>query len=42
MGRGYEGGGPQTELLRRLAHWLLKEPELEEEALSYARRAAIL
>ena len=32
--RGFEGGGPQTELLRRLAHWLMKEPELEEEALS--------
>jgi hypothetical protein len=32
--RGYDGGGPQTELLRRLAHWLMKEPELEEEALS--------
>ena len=32
-GRGYEGGGPQLELLRRLAHWMLKEPELEEEAL---------
>ena len=32
--RGYEGGGPQAELLRRLAHWLMKEPELEEEKLS--------
>ncbi len=32
--RGYDGGGPQAELLRRLAHWLMKEPELEEEALS--------
>jgi hypothetical protein len=31
--RGFEGGGPQLELLRRLAHWLMKEPELEEEAL---------
>lgn len=31
--RGYEGGGPQAELLRRLAHWLMKEPELEEERL---------
>ncbi len=31
--RGYEGGGPQQELLRRLAHWMMKEPELEEEAL---------
>ncbi len=31
--RGYEGGGPQLELLRRLAHWMMKEPELEEESL---------
>ena len=31
--RGYDGGGPQGELLRRLAHWLMKEPELEEESL---------
>ncbi len=33
-GRDFEGGGPQSELLRRLAHWLMKEPELEEENLS--------
>jgi len=32
--RGFEGGGPQGELLRRLAHWLMKEPDLEEESLS--------
>ncbi|MGH1368186.1 MAG: DUF7408 domain-containing protein [Maritimibacter sp.] len=32
--RGFEGGGPQLELLKRLAHWMMKEPELEEEALS--------
>jgi hypothetical protein len=32
--RGYEGGGPHVDLLRRLAHWLMKEPDLEEEALS--------
>lgn len=32
--RGYEGGGPQLELLRRLAHWMMEEPELEEEALT--------
>jgi len=31
--RGYEGGGPQAELLRRVAHWLMKEPDLEEEDL---------
>ncbi|HEY1723738.1 MAG TPA: hypothetical protein VGG27_21025 [Magnetospirillaceae bacterium] len=32
--RGYDGGGPQAELLRRLAHWMMKEPELEEEQLT--------
>ncbi len=32
--RGFEGGGPQLELLRRLAHWMMGEPELEEEALT--------
>lgn len=32
--RGYEGGGPQLELLRRLAHWMMGEPELEEEVLT--------
>ncbi len=32
--RGFEGGGPHGELVRRLAHWLMKEPELEEERLS--------
>lgn len=31
--RGYDGGGPQLELLRRLAHWMMAEPDLEEEAL---------
>ncbi|WP_456316644.1 hypothetical protein [Teichococcus aestuarii] len=32
--RGHDGGGPQAELLRRAAHWLMKEPELEEEDLT--------
>ncbi|MBU6299108.1 MAG: hypothetical protein KGJ79_02545 [Alphaproteobacteria bacterium] len=32
--RGFEGGGPEAELLRRLAHWLMKEPQLEEERLT--------
>lgn len=31
--RGYEGGGPHGELLRRVVHWLMKEPELDEQAL---------
>lgn len=32
--RGHQGGGPQAELLRRLAHWLMQEPALEENALT--------
>lgn len=31
--RGYESGGPHLDLLRRLSHWLMKQPDLEEEAL---------
>ena len=31
--RGYEGGGPHLDLLRRLSHWLMKQPDLEEESL---------
>jgi len=31
--RGFEGGGPHLDLLRRLSHWLMKEPDLEEEVL---------
>ena len=34
--RGYEGGGPHIDLLRRLSHWLMKQPDLEEEALRLA------
>lgn len=41
-GRGHEGGGPQLELLRRLAHWTMKEPDLEEEALSATARGQTL
>jgi hypothetical protein len=40
--RGYEGGGPHVDLLRRLAHWLMKEPDLEEEALRATARAGNL
>jgi hypothetical protein len=38
--RGYEGGGPYAELIRRTAHWLMKEPELEEELLEIEASAA--
>jgi hypothetical protein len=40
--RGYEGGGPYTDLLRRLAHWLMKEPDLEEEMLKATGRGQTL
>jgi hypothetical protein len=36
--RGYEGGGPHTDLLRRMSHWLMKEPDLEEERLIASAR----
>jgi hypothetical protein len=38
--RGYEGGGPYAELIRRTAHWLMKEPELEEELLELEANAS--
>ncbi len=40
--RGHDGGGPQLELLRRLAHWSMKEPELEEERLDAETQAGKL
>ncbi|MBK8173873.1 MAG: hypothetical protein IPK66_00795 [Rhodospirillales bacterium] len=40
--RGYDGGGPHAELLRRLAHWLMKEPDLEEERLAVQASDGIL
>lgn len=36
--RGYREGGPHLDLLRRLGHWLMKEPSLEEEALRAVAR----
>jgi len=40
--RGFEGGGPHVALLRRLSHWLMKEPDLEEEALRMEARGGRL
>jgi hypothetical protein len=40
--RGFEGGGPHLDLLRRLAHWLMKEPDLEEEALRATVRGHVI
>lgn len=31
---GHEGGGPFSELIRRIVHWMMKEPELEERRLA--------
>jgi hypothetical protein len=38
--RGFEGGGPQAEMLRRTAHWLMKEPDLEEDDLRAVAQGA--
>ncbi len=40
--RGFEGGGPHVALYRRIAHWLMKEPALEEEALTASTRGNLL
>lgn len=40
--RGFEGGGPHVALYRRIAHWLMKEPALEEEALNVTSRGNML
>ena len=40
--RGFEGGGPHVALYRRIAHWLMKEPELEEEQLTADSRGMTL
>jgi hypothetical protein len=40
--RGFQGGGPHLDLLRRLVHWLMKEPDLEEEALRMSGRQGTL
>ncbi|MGH6763465.1 MAG: hypothetical protein ACRECW_17965 [Phyllobacterium sp.] len=40
--RGFEGGGPHVSLYRRIAHWLMKEPELEEEALTATGAGRVL
>ncbi len=40
--RGHDGGGPQAELLRRVAHWLMRQPALEEERLSATLDGGVL
>ena len=38
--REFEQGGPQQELLRRVSHWLMQEPDLEEDALSAVQQGS--
>lgn len=40
--RGFQGGGPHVALYRRIAHWLMAEPELEEERLTAAGSGMLL
>lgn len=40
--RGFRDGGPHLDLLRRLGHWLMKEPDLEEEALRASARGGVI
>lgn len=40
--RGFEGGGPQAEVLRRTAHWLMEEPDLEEDDLRAISRGRVV
>ena len=40
--RGFRDGGPHLDLLRRLGHWLMKEPDLEEEALRASARNGVI
>jgi hypothetical protein len=38
--RGYDGGGPFSDLIRRSVHWLMKEPELDERQLQLIAQGA--
>ena len=40
--RGFNGGGPHVPLLRNIVHWLMKEPDLSEEALKVDSNGAEL
>lgn len=40
--RGHQGGGPQAELLRRVAHWLMREPALTGNALDASIAGGVL
>jgi hypothetical protein len=40
--RNFRGGGPYLDLLRNTVHWLMKEPQLEEEALRASAKPGTL
>ncbi len=40
--KGIDGGGPYTELLRHVAHWLMKEPELEDDFIKAEVRGNVI
>ncbi len=40
--RGYDGGGPFSDLIRRSVHWLMKEPELDERQLQLTAQGDIV
>lgn len=40
--RGFQEGGPHLDLLRRTAHWLMREPALEEEALRASANGRVI
>lgn len=40
--KNIDGGGPYTELLRRTAHWLMKEPELDENYIKAEVKGTVI
>ncbi len=40
--RGHDGGGPFAELIRRMVHWMMKEPELEERKLDLSAQDGLV
>ncbi|WP_026940947.1 hypothetical protein [Hellea balneolensis] len=40
--KGFDGGGPYSEMFRRTAHWLMGEPDLDAEKLSASAESGVL
>jgi len=40
--KGFDGGGPYSEMFRRTAHWLMGEPDLDAEKLSAISENGVL